>query len=143
GGGLRRRPPRAGGVRAVGLVVLADALDDDLVLLHEDFDRAVAGPVLGVDRVVLDGGVEPQAVALLAVVEGPFERPGAARRRAAAAPAAAPATAGGTLLVLLVLALRGTGALGLLTSPLGLLAGALGLQRGGLELGGDQRVVLG
>src|SRR5581483_10677735 len=82
GGGLRRRPPRAGGVRAVGLVVLADALDDDLVLLHEDFDRAVAGPVLGVDRVVLDGGVEPQAVALLAVVEGPFERPGAARRRA-------------------------------------------------------------
>ena len=37
-------------------------------------DGTVAGPVLGVDGVVLDGGVEPQAVALVAVVEGALER---------------------------------------------------------------------
>ncbi len=51
----------------------------DLVLLDEHLDGAVAGPVLGVDRVVLDGGVQPQAVALLAVLEGAFQGSGAAR----------------------------------------------------------------
>ena len=45
------------------------AADDDLVLFDRDLDGAVAGPVLGVDGVVGDGGVEPQPVALLAVVE--------------------------------------------------------------------------
>ena len=52
------------------------AADHDLVLLDRDLDRPVAGPVLGVDRVVLDGGIEPQAVALLAVVERALERAG-------------------------------------------------------------------
>ena len=61
-------------------VLVAGAADHDLVLLDRDLDRAVAGPVLGVYGVVLDGGVEPQAVALLAVVEGRLER----RRRSAA-----------------------------------------------------------
>src|SRR5687767_2779267 len=51
-------------VRAVA--VGAGAADDDLVLFDDDLDRAVAGPVLGVHGVVLDGGVQPQAVALLA-----------------------------------------------------------------------------
>ena len=71
------RPPTTPGgaqgaqrVARSALVVLADAADDDPVLLDRDLDRPVPGPVLGVDRVVLDGGVEPQAVALLAVVEG-------------------------------------------------------------------------
>ena len=51
-------------------------------------DLALAGPVLGVDGVVLDRGVEPEAVAVgLAVVEGRLEL------FAAAAPAAAAATA--------------------------------------------------
>ena len=44
------------------------------------------GPVLGVDRIVLYRGVEPEAVALVAMVEGPFEL-------AAAAAASAPASA--------------------------------------------------
>ena len=108
---VRRRPPaRADGrprrsrespsatALLVGVVVAsssrrpAGAADDDLVLLDRDLDRAVAGPVLGVDRVVLDGGVEPQAVALLAVVEGRLERrPPCAGVRPTAAPAAAPA----------------------------------------------------
>ncbi len=53
------------------LVVLAAGTADDYAILFDsDLDRSVAGPVLGVDRVVLDGGVQPQAVALLTVVEG-------------------------------------------------------------------------
>ncbi len=76
--------------RSVVAVVLAAAgtADHDLVLLDRDLDRAVPRPVLGVDRVVLDGGIEPQAVALLAVVERALERAvggGAAARAAAAA----------------------------------------------------------
>src|SRR4051794_32873780 len=67
----------------VGVVLgAAGAADHDLVFLDRDLDGAVAGPVLGVDRVILDGGVEPQSVALLAVVERAFER---ARGRAATA----------------------------------------------------------
>jgi hypothetical protein len=95
--------------------------------------------VLGVDGVVLDGGIEPQAVALLAVVEGALElRAGALR--APPAPAAAPATALRGLVVVLVLILVAA-VLGLLGGAARLLLGARGL--GGLELGGDQRVVLG
>ena len=96
------------------------------------------GPVLGVDGVVLDRGVEPQAVALLAVVEGALERPGAlaacgrgGRRRRGA---------GFFSVVVLVLVLVG-GALGGLLGELGLLLGAAGLL--GLELRGDGGVVLG
>ena len=62
--------------RASSVAVAATgAADDDLVLLDRDLDGPVARPVLRVGRVVLDGGVEPQPVALLAVVEGPLERP--------------------------------------------------------------------
>src|SRR5690348_3242091 len=75
----------------LGVVVLAAAgpADHDLVLVDRDLDRAVTGPVLGVDRVVLHGRVEPQPVALLAVVERAFERARAGRpaARASAAPA--------------------------------------------------------
>src|SRR5690349_9018277 len=77
----RRRYPRPAvapsgvvGRRVVGAVVAAGAADDDLVLFDDDLDRTVAGPELGVHRVVLDGGVQPQAVPLLAVVEGALER---------------------------------------------------------------------
>ena len=60
---------------SVFVVVLATgAADHDLVFLDRDLDRAVARPVLGVDRVVLHGGIEPQPVALLAVIERPLER---------------------------------------------------------------------
>ena len=55
-------------------VLAAGAPDHDLILLDRDLDRTVAGPVLGVDRIVLHGGVEPQAVALVAVVERRLER---------------------------------------------------------------------
>jgi hypothetical protein len=83
----------------------------------------VAGPVLGVDRVVLDGWVEPQAITLLAVVERRLQ----GRRRGAPAPPsptpAPPARPRGPLLGVLVL-----------------LFGALGLGR--LKLGRDQGVVL-
>ena len=55
-------------------VLLAGAADHDLVLLDRDLNGPVAGPVLGVDRVVLDGGIEPEPVSLLAVVERRLER---------------------------------------------------------------------
>src|SRR5581483_12291283 len=51
-------------------LLAARAPDDDLVLLDRHLHRTVAGPVLGVDGVVLHGGIEPQPVPLLAVVEG-------------------------------------------------------------------------
>ena len=95
----------AGGRRHIRLVTLpvvvraAGALDDDPVGLDGDRDRPVAAPVLGVQRVVLDGGVEPQAVALLAVVEGALQRLAlAAAPAASAAPAPAAALAGTAVL---------------------------------------------
>src|SRR5208283_6142168 len=99
------------------------------VLLDRHFDGPVAGPVLGVDGVVLDRRVEPQAVALLTVVEGALERRGVARG-APPAPAAPPTSraCGG---------LAGVGLLAILAQRL--LASALGLGFGGFQLGCDQR----
>src|ERR1700760_3437597 len=115
-------------------VLAAGAADHDLVLLDRDLDGAVPGPVLGVDGVVLDGGIEPQPVALLAVVERRLERRGLASAAAATAPPAlAPAPAGRLLLGLrIVLGLGGALRLGL-----------CGLSLGCVELGSDQRIVLG
>ena len=63
------------------------AADHDLVGVDAHRDLALARPMLGVDRVVLDRGVEPEAVAVgLAVVEGRLEL--FAAPAAAAAPAA-------------------------------------------------------
>src|SRR3954452_17086242 len=107
GCGLRRRPPArlgvevvrvqgrgvlaAPGLPAVLVLVLAGAANHDPVALDRDRYGAVALPVLGVYGVVLHGGGEPQAVALVAVVEGSLER---LRRAAApASPAAATAAA--------------------------------------------------
>ena len=103
--------------------------------------------MLGVDRVVLDGGIEPQPVALLAMVEGPLEL--ARGGLAPPAPAAAAATAllavvlvfvlvRGVVVLVALAGLRGRCGLGLAA---GLLLGAGRL--GGLELGGDQGVVFG
>src|SRR5438128_3965982 len=139
---LRGRPPRAGRV----LVVLAHAADHDPVLFDVDLDRPVAGPVLGVDWVVLDGGVKPQPIALLAVVEGALERahvaPGACPRatsqRAPSAPAATASARAGRLRSRLVLLLARRGLLLLRFGER-----ALGLDFRGLELGRDERVVLG
>ncbi len=114
----------------VGLVV-TDAANHDLILFDRDLDRAMTGPVLGVDRIVLDRGVEPQAVPLFAVVERRLERRGLAPGAAASTAAASPAL-GRRLLAVTVL---------VLVLFLGVFLGALGL--GGFELGGDQRVVLG
>src|SRR4051794_41672532 len=89
---------RAGLALFVVVLATAGATDHDLVLLDRDLDGTVTRPVLGVDRIVLHGGVEPQAVALLAVVEGALERAG---RGGAPARAPAPAAAcalGGALL---------------------------------------------
>src|SRR5436190_10992924 len=116
--------------------VLAGAADDDLVLLDRHLDGPVAGPVLCVDRAVGDLGIEPQPIPLLAVVERALER----RRRqlrsgpASATPAAPAAALGLVLLVGLGLGFR------LVLVLLELLLGPRGL---GLELGGDQGVVLG
>src|SRR3954451_23778829 len=85
-----RRQAMASARRSVVAVLLGAApADHDLVLLDRDLDWPVAGPVLGVDRIVLDGGVEPQAVALLAVVERALQRTGRCgpAARAPAAPA--------------------------------------------------------
>ena len=138
-------------VVAVVVLVLAGAADHDLVLLDRDRHGPVAGPVLGVDGVVGHGRVEPQPVALLAVVEGALEvaragRRGGGRGRRGARGGAAwprrrprrprrrprrPARAARP---------PRPRALGLLGRAARLLL-ARGL--GGLELGGDQRVVLG
>lgn len=87
------------------------------------------GPVLGVDRIVLDGGVEPEAVPLVAVIERAFEVPGFPSGFAATTTTATPTAA----------------RFGLFAVVLGLLDGVLGL--GGFELGleggGDERLVLG
>src|SRR3954465_4796434 len=87
----------------------AGAADHDLVFLDRDLDGAVARPVLGVHGVILDGGVQPQAVPLLAVVERALER---ARGRGATArtPTAAP---GGTLGFLVIFGFAGGGCSGL------------------------------
>src|SRR6185437_3602060 len=106
-------------------VLAADAADDDPVFLHRDLDRPVTGPVLGVDRVVLDRRVQPEAEALLAVVEGALERR-RARARAPAATAAAPPSASAALLRLVLVV-----ALGSLGERL------LGLGFRGLQLRGD------
>src|SRR3954454_9109777 len=128
-----------------GVVVVlrhAGTADHDLVLLDRDLHRTVTGPVLGVHRVVLDRGVEPQPVALLAVVERTLERLVAA---AAGAPATgAPAARLWLRVGLIPLGFR----LGLCLGGLAgrLLGGAgvlLGLAGGlGLQLGGDHLVVL-
>ncbi len=118
-------------------VVVAGATDEDAVLFDHDLNGPVSGPVLCIDRVVLDGGVEPQPVALLAVIEGALER-----RAVAGGPAAAATTTA---------ARTGARAVGLrllvgvlcVTRQRGLGAGALGVCFGCFELGGDQRVVLG
>src|SRR5205085_10047357 len=60
------------------VVIVAEAADDDAVLLDLHLDGSVSGPVLGVDGVVLDGRIQPQPVALLTVIEGPLQRPGTA-----------------------------------------------------------------
>jgi hypothetical protein len=93
--------------------------------------------MLGVHRVVLDGGIEPQPVALLAVVEGALERP---RPATAAAPPTAPAAAPAwpaPVLVLVTFVLRALVFRLLVVGRL-LLGAALGLERRGHE-----RVVLG
>src|SRR3954451_1255373 len=114
-----RRQAMASARRSVVAVLLgAAAADHDLVFLDRDLDWPVAGPVLGVDRIVLDGGVEPQAVALLAVVERALQRPGAL----AGTPApAGPAARRGLLVVLVLVRLLLGGALGGLLGELGLL----------------------
>src|SRR5437763_537792 len=87
----------------------------------------MAGPVLGVGGIVRDGGVEPQAVALLAVVEGALER--ARAGPAATAPATPPAAPAAPGLALAVLALVGLILCGLLV-------------RLGVERGRHERVIL-
>jgi len=92
--------------------------------------------VLGVDRVVLDGGVEPEAVALLAMVEGALERLAAAPSPGAAPPPSATTGAPPAGLAVVVLAV--------LLVAVVVLVGVVGrLRLGRLELGGDERVVLG
>src|SRR3954447_21153524 len=133
---------RSNGFSAVVLVLgRARAADHDLLLLDRDLDGPVAGPVLGVDGVVLHGGIEPQAVALLAVVERRLERGGATLATAAVAATATPAAAG-----LIVLVGRLLGLLAGLGLRGGFRGGLLGrlrrLLRLGVELGRDLGVVL-
>src|SRR4051812_1685549 len=136
---------------ASGFVVVlanAGAADHDLVLFDRDLDRPVTGPVLGVDGVVLHGGVEPEPVPLLAVVEGALERlPGAAAAAAAAASPAARLGLGIGVEAVLARLLGVAGGLVLLGALGGLVGGAgvlLGLAGGlGLQLRGDRGVVLG
>src|SRR3954454_8787101 len=77
----------------------AGTADHDLVLLDRDLDGTVARPVLGVHGIILDSGIQPQAVSLLAVFERALER---LRGRGATAQAAS-TESGGTLGLLVVL----------------------------------------
>src|SRR4051812_5972645 len=125
---------RAKSSSVVAVVVVARPTDDDAVRLDRDLDGAVAGPVLGVDGVVLDGGVEPQPVALLAVVEGALE-PASPALAAPAAPASPPAP---SLSALVLVAARGV--------VLAFLRGRVRFRRLvllGVKRGGHERVVLG
>src|SRR5512132_153024 len=124
-----RRPTLLLFVLFGGLV--ARAGDHDPLGLDDDLDGAVSCPVLRVDGIVRHGGVEPQPVALLAVVEGALEFAAAASPPAPAT--AAPAALAGLLLVLA----PGLGGLLLLVVALILLL------RLCLERGGHQGVVLG
>src|SRR5206468_6003576 len=114
--------------------------DHDLVLFDRDLDRPVPGPMLGVDPIVDDGRIEPQPVALLAVVEGPLEWSTRASPASASTTPAAPPPRGDIGFGI------GIGLPGLLRRGLGRRLG-LGFGRplgfGGFELGRDQRVVLG
>src|SRR3954451_362677 len=83
-----------------GLRAVAGAPDHDAIGLDDDLDLALAGPVLGVHRIIRDGRVEPQPVALLAVVERALERPRRpGRAPAAPPPAGAAARVGGRVLL--------------------------------------------
>src|SRR5207247_2405478 len=115
---------------AVPFILVAGTADHDAVALHGDGHGTVAGPVLGVRGVVLDRRVEPQAVALLAVVEGALQRAGTSTPApAAAAAAASPAPSRLPLAVAILLGVR------LVRTRFG-----CGL---GVQCGGHQRVVLG
>ena len=110
-----RRSPRPAASVFVVVLAAAGAADHDLVLLDRDLDGPVAGPVLGVDGIVLHVGVEPEAVALLAVVERALER-----ARGGAAAGAAAAARGGRALGLRLVLVVGLGLLGLGGGLLGL-----------------------
>ena len=88
--------------------------------------------MLGVDRVVLHGGVEPQPVALLAVIERALEL-----GRAGPPPCASAARGRGAA------RLRGLLAVALLGGVLLASRLLLGRGLGRVELGGDQGIVLG
>src|SRR5262245_47506930 len=80
-----------------------ERLEHDPLRLHGHLQRSGVGPVLLVDGVVLDGRIEPEAVAVvLAVVEGRLQR--TLLPAPAAAPAAAPPAPPAALLLVLLLA---------------------------------------
>lgn len=89
------RRPRVAASLGVGVRPgLTGPADDDLIGFDGDGHVTLAGPVFGVDLNVLDGGIEPEAVAFLAVVEGAFEAvvlPAPAPSAASAAPSPGPA----------------------------------------------------
>src|SRR5215216_4468358 len=130
------RPTGSAG-SVVVVLVAAGAADHDLVLLDRDLDGPMAGPVLCVDGVVLDRGVKPETVALLAVVKRPLERPGGALASACARPRARALRSG--------VGLRLLGGLGLGGLARRLLGGLRLLLRApdllGLELRRDRLVV--
>ena len=111
------------------VLVVAGPLDDDAVGLDRDGHRSVAGPVLGVDAVVLDGGVEPEPVPLFTVVERALER--AVRPRPASTTTATAATALAGLVPVAVLVIVGVVVVRVVVFGLS------------VESGRDQRVVLG
>src|SRR5262249_51237700 len=105
---------------------------DDLVGIDADGDVALAGPVLGVDGVVFDAGVEPEAVAVgFAVIEGRLDLFTAAAASAATTSTAAFWSRAARALRLLLVALA---VLALLTPRRFRLFGLFLLRRGGLDL---------
>ena len=123
---IRRRP-----FPFVVVSVVAGAADHDLVLLDRDLDRTVTRPVLGVDRIVLDGrgratGRSPprrgrRSPRAARPCAGVLRRPPRRPRRRLALLLSSSSSSSSVLLFLLRRAAR----------------------LGGFELGGDQRVVLG
>ena len=131
--------------RAAAVVVVAGAADHDLVLLDRDLDRPVAGPVLGVDRVVLRRrgratGRSPPRRGRTCPRAG--RRRLAARARRGGRGGARLAPSARLVVVVLVASAASASAAASAFSAASASSSAPAASRG-LELGGDQRVVLG
>jgi len=119
-------PPRHASVFGVFGLLATGTPDDDLIFFDQHLYWPVSGPVFGVDRIVLHGGVEPKPDPLFAVVESCLEWAAAVALTAPSCTATAPATPASWLITVIV----------------AITIGCCGF-RLSVKFGGDQSIVLG